>query len=472
MNRNENMSSNKSILLWSYILIGGILCLYNRIGIIVLGLAIIVNCGYRLKYRKAISDKVITILTCYLPFYTLLRLMLIQNGLVPISALLNYLRDILIIIALFTVVINNKFKIALKNKVWTLFIIAWIFGLVISFGYGNVSIGFAGLHLTVIPMLLFITIDQDKNTNDGYGFINDLYAVCIIVATIGMVAYMSRPLYFRQLFGLAGNEIDARDYVRFVSVFFTPNVCGSFLSIGIAIGLSKFLKKRQAYNLGIVLFLIICLILTLSRGAWLFGLSVILISLVFIKPKYGIPVMVISVIGFFLIESSSLNLNIFGPAMEKIVRDRFLTIMDRGNSSSYGRVNYWLEAFELLKRSPIGYGIGVSSTAQLGRTNATSLLVIDGFYAKTIIELGIMGIIYCICLIIWSLKKSLIGLRRSQNEITIATLLICIGVLIQCIGSNTLDFVCIAPWYWVFLGLSSKLSREEQKEYLQKDVIL
>ncbi len=447
------------------LLISGTATLYYKFGGILLIFSLVLLIVEKCKKCVSTNEKFIIGFVVALPFYTLVRALIVHFGVPVIGGIYNYIRDIIVILLLFKCILssNGRIRMASTDRVFGFFIIVWIWGILVSFISGYGMVGIKGLHLTVIPALLYIIILNSEISEDEDIISKTFIQIAFIIAIIGLVAYYSRPLYFKELFYAVGNEGDASDYVRFVSVFFTPNVCGNFLSTGFAICLAKLISEKSSkiYLIPLLVFGY-CVLLTLSRGSWAYLVGVIVVALIIIKPQKGIIVGIVIFIGYILFSSTIDSwLDTF---MGNIIQKRFYSLFDTNNNSSYGRVNSWKSAMDLLHKSPFGFGMGVASTAVMNTDLNIGVSVIDGFYIKTIIETGILGVLFCIMFVVWTLISNVINvIKTKKSEISITALLICTGFLLQSFGSNTFDFVCVAPWFWVYLGYAVKI--REKRNY-------
>ena len=430
--------------------------LLNKWGVYFLIVVLIMRFLIVKKECRSFTNRLFILLINFVPFYVLIRLSLLVQGLTILSSSVNYFRDFLIIVLVFATSCFFKSRSS-KNVVFAIIFIAnWLFGFLVSTFYGYISLAITGFHLTVIPLLLFF-VAKSKRVKYGFEeFVSHLLRLSIIVAICGIYCYYKRPSFFIQLFEASGNMNDATNYVRFVSFFFTPNVCGCFLSMGLCAALSMLIiKKRLIYLLSSVL-LVFCLALTLSRGSWMFGFAAVVMALFVFKPKVGFIVTGSFVALFAVLYLFGLRLLQTDNQMAEIINSRFLSLFDRNNYSAYERVDYWHTAFGILEKSPFGFGLGVSSTAQTARDIQTDVAVIDGFYVKTIIETGVFGILFCIAFVLWILKMVFLSYFRNKNLISILAVLMALGFLIQSFGSNTFDFVCTVPFLWIAIGYSTK----------------
>lgn len=453
---NRNITLEK--IYWAVLLATSVFSLYSSFGVLGVVLSIALLFSYYRKIAHTMSERIVLMLVLYIPFYTLIRLTLIEIGLGTLSAAFNYLRDFFILFLFSLMCISSRsFYLMKKDSIWILFFINWIIGLLISVLNGYAILGISGLHLAVLPMLLYLIVAYNSRLNiDGDLVIDIFLKIAMICAITGLIYYYQRPEYYKTLFTLAGNEINASDYVRFVSVFFTPNVCGCFFSIALVASLVRMINRKQVlYAIPICIFGL-CIILTLSRGAWLFSIVAVLLYLCILKPKIGLAISVPIFILFIYGSITNWQFGVFDSFMGNIVKDRFLSLFDSNNSSSFGRVDNWNEALSLLKRSPFGYGMGVGTTAQVSRGIETAVKVIDGFYMKCFAETGVLGLLYVAGIVMWIVTRFFRVCRTYRTEISYIAFLVGCGFLCQSIGSNTFDFVCTAPFIWILLGLSAR----------------
>lgn len=450
------------VLTFLMVVVAGIAALFFQLGILLLFFALLLfyfSTIYNTRSATLI-DKLIFLLIVFLPFYTIFRIAIVQIGMTQLGKLVNYFRDI-VILGMLVYVILEKRRIVLDKQdlPFVFFVFVWLFGLALSTAKGYYLIGLIGLHLSAAPAIIYYVYVYGETSSDTDQFVAAFLKISVCVALIGIVAYFFRPPYYRALFQEAGNQIDAAEYIRFVSVFFTPNVCGSYLSVAFTISLGRLFynrEKRMVFPLVLFLF---CIIFTLSRGSWAFVFSVVFVMFAILRPKAGLAVILALPIVLILVQL--FDISVFDSFMGNNVKERFLTLFSRSNYSSYGRIDTWIEAFKQLKNSPFGFGAGVSTTAQINKDPNIGIEVIDGFYAKTIVETGALGFAYCVVLVLWTARKSIMCIKSSKEKtIGIITLLVSIGFFVQSFGSNVFDFVCVAPWFWLLLGFSYKEYRK------------
>lgn len=419
------------------------------------------------------------ILALFLPFYALIRGYLLTTSFYLLTAGINYFRSALILgvflVLLFRSQFVRDFKVKLRNAnhnrlILALYLLAcnYLYGFAISLIGGNASIGIKGIHLNLIPIFLVYIIYQSKRIDDDFisNFLRLLTRIGFIVAVIGFYFYLSKPIFFGQIFSAFRMQDESASYIvnysRMVSTFLSPNVMGSFMAIITIILFNQIMDKFKLKTLIYLIVVMLSLILTMSRGAWGFALVGILASyhlsarrIKLTKKMWGIIVIPVTIVFVFLILDAE---------MQRIILNRVLTIFDSDSTSSYGRLNDWENALKILDSNISGLGLGVGGINMSLYSNLardTGIGVIDGFYIKTIIETGIVGIIMFPLFMIISMF-SLFNLTSSKNNehskyhrITFAVFL---GAYVQAFGSNVFDFVQISPLLWLLYGFSLKLT--------------
>jgi hypothetical protein len=310
------------------------------------------------------------------------------------------------------------------------------------------------------------------NENKLNKFIRYFIAVGMVVSLIGLYFYFFRPFIFGQLFAVFRNYNETAkeviNYSRMVSVLLSPNVFGSFMAITLIACLNELFDDKisfsNKYYLIGTLLSIAGLVMSMSRGAWMFGVVGIITLIFYNRNKFSVGIKFIKIIVFvFFIGVFLLFLN---PSLINIIGTRFGTILELGNESSYGRLTNWIDAFEPLTKNIFGYGLGVGGINLINYpeiSNIIEIKVIDGFYVKTIIETGIIGILIFIIhiyLMVSGLNQLVKTTKNTYRKYYVIALSIYLGALAQSVGSNVFDFVSISPIIWLFIGIATNLSNK------------
>jgi O-antigen ligase len=223
------------------------------------------------------------------------------------------------------------------------------------------------------------------------------------------------------------------DYVRQRRVFFpfvTPNTLGGYLAIIIPLALTY----RNKALLALPLFF--ALILTKSIGA-LLSLSLALMLYFYLRERFKkrdlliFSGLLISIVFIFILRTH----------LQKLyLQPLFSTAM---------RLNYWIDTLTIIKTHPFT-GLG------LGNFNLTFSRYSHNSYLQVWAEIGILGIIALVWLIILVLRSGLQNLKESPDKAKIAGLICAACVFLI---HNLIDFSFFLPEvslvWWAILGLLS-----------------
>ncbi len=233
---------------------------------------------------------------------------------------------------------------------------------------------------------------------------------------------------------MPGNWVDAGENVRTRAFSFvgSPNVLGSYMAftIPMACGMAfywlqmswkKTASIRQTIfsKSGLVALLFIgaagvmalCLLVTFSRGALLaFGASLALVATmiaVMYDKRFLFVVLGAGAAGALLVY-------ILAPT----VVERLLYVFSPeyfAKSSQGGRVTRWLNAFDRMRHEPFfGAGLGQYGGAVGARHFGT--IYVDNYYAKTLAEMGLVGISLFLWLITAVVKNAFQSWRKVWNS--------------------------------------------------------
>lgn len=178
---------------------------------------------------------------------------------------------------------------------------------------------------------------------------------------------------------------------RIVGSFGNPNVFAEYLLLlipfAVAFAFARGdIRRSVGYGLSLIV-MIVCLVFTFSRGAWLgFLLGAVLFSLVSSKK---------SVIGLLGV---GLALPLLSWGIPDAIMTRFLSIGDLAESSNSYRISAWKGVIQMLKET--GFcGIGVGSEAfdsiypRYAYAGIENLEHSHSLYLQLLVELGIPGLL-------------------------------------------------------------------------------
>lgn len=134
--------------------------------------------------------------------------------------------------------------------------------------------------------------------------------------------------------------------------------------------------------------------------------------------------------------------------------DFFANLIQRGSMISEAineRSDNWFDAFKH-GNLIIGGGLGAFGQKVLGYSK---IIIADGNYFKMLAEIGAIGILLFLTIIISSLVKGFKDLRNNYLEIGIV-----IGISIQAIGSNIFTYQIVIPIFWYAVGRLATKNRQ------------
>ncbi|MDR0957935.1 MAG: O-antigen ligase family protein [Clostridiales bacterium] len=238
---------------------------------------------------------------------------------------------------------------------------------------------------------------------------------------------------------------------RVYSTLENPNVLGEYLIISISISAAAlyFLKKPVSKIAALIVAVIggVCMILTLSRGAWLGLMIAALVFAVLAERK---------LIWLFLLAA------IISPlVMPDSILDRFLSIGNVADSSTSYRVNIWRASLEILKVFwPIGIGQGEESFVtiySLFSLNAITAPHSHNLYLQIIIDLGICGFLLFVCCMLIYFKNLLSLVKKADKQLKFAAAGLAagmVGYLAQGATDNVWYNYRVVCLFWFLLAAS------------------
>lgn len=287
----------------------------------------------------------------------------------------------------------------------TIFTTILLISVTTSFLRGN-SIGWFNLNYSIrytvidfyliLLFLVFISvIKQIKNKNS---LINSLMRWWTLSAFINIFA-----CFFAIVTGVTnlGGASVISFGIRFQGFFKDPNVLGPFLTIPAVFWFEKYLKnkKRNILYLAISIILMVGVVMTFSRAAWLnifftvFGLILMHINKINLRNYLRIFsfVLLVLLLLIFLIET---NIEIFGYQLSNFFRSRL-----RLQSYDQDRFEAQKAFIKGIEKAPF-FGIGPGNYSLLSQGYATHSL-----YLRMFGEKGIFGFFLLLVIILVSLKN-------------------------------------------------------------------
>ena len=239
---------------------------------------------------------------------------------------------------------------------------------------------------------------------------------------------------------------------RVYSTVGNPNALAGYMILFLPTALALTLKSRRKIlkilcGLSFLL-LLLCLVFTFSRGAWLGFLG----SLV--------------VLGFVL-DRRILVLLLVGLAAAPVllpgtIIDRMLFVFSQeyiSISTVYGRLSAWRKAAEIMLAQPLfGAGLGTVGDSVATRRDLPGAFWVDNQYLRIGAEMGVTGLL----LFLWLMKNSVlsvIGQIRGMRDPFFTALLggIAAGlsaVVIQNATVSVFEVLFVSTYWWFLVGIA------------------
>ena len=109
------------------------------------------------------------------------------------------------------------------------------------------------------------------------------------------------------------------------------------------------------------------------------------------------------------------------------------------------RSDQWIGAINNMSNLWLGNGLGANGHRAAG---ITEHLIADGGLAKLFVEMGILGTGIFVYMMILCFKYGTRHLRECAAEVGIIAV-----TLLQCVGSNVLEFQIVTPIFWFAAGV-------------------
>lgn len=285
----------------------------------------------------------------------------------------------------------------------------------------------------------------------------------VLVAFYGFYQFM-----FPSKFGGVWVDTDMFSDIAFrvYSTFGNPNVLGEYFLLIIPIGVAYFFNSKSIF-MKLIYFLsvcamMLCLVLTYSRGCYLGIMAAAAVFLVLLDKRFIIlGIAVLAVMPFVLPDT---------------IMNRFMSIGNMADSSTSYRVNIWFGTIAMLKDywlSGIGPGEAAFNRVYPGYGyNGISAPHSHNLFLQIVCDTGISGIVIFVLMIIRYFRQSLsavLNAKTRENKIlAIAAVSSMVGFMVQSLFDYTFYNYRVMLMFWIVLGLGTLFgnagSLKEDKE--------
>lgn len=250
---------------------------------------------------------------------------------------------------------------------------------------------------------------------------------------------------------MPGNWIDSSESikVRAFSIVGSPNILGVIFVLILPLVISLFLieknKKLKAVYFIETMVMLLGLLLTYSRGAWIAFALAMLVFILFTNVRVLTPFVILG--SLFIVSGNSLSTRLL----------YMLTPEYMFKSASGGRIYRWTIGLKVWSKHKFwGVGLGRYGGA-VAINNDLSPFYLDNYYLKTLVETGYYGVCaigFMIFGFLISTLKVVFTQKNLDNKI-LACGLFCgaLGVLIQNSVENIFEFPAMIIYFVMYAAL-------------------
>ena len=295
-------------------------------------------------------------------------------------------------------------------------------------------------------IIYFIAINHLKEKKQIKRFVFTLLLVCFIVCLIAIYQIPSGARVSAPFEGETGE----------------PNTLGGYLVFMLSISLGLILnygsKMKKIALAVLIVFILVSLAATLSRGSWL-ALVPMIFTLIYLSKKKLI--IIIPLIIIVIMSPVIITKNVKDRALHTVSQRREEGQLKIGGTRIDTSTSARLESFRIIltadfiKHPFFGHGI-------------TGYSFVDGQYPKVLADTGLIGLFTFIFLLYVTYKNTLIAYRKTEDPffsgLSLGYLAGFIGLLVHAIGANTFIIVRIMEPFWFLTAIVIMIPAIEAKE--------
>ncbi len=251
------------------------------------------------------------------------------------------------------------------------------------------------------------------------------------------------------------NWMDAAEGVRSVRVFSvveSPNILGSLMVLIIPVALARALQiqgtgRRQTFYIAVLASMAICLILTLSRGAWLGMVVALIVFSVAWNPKW--------IAGMAFAGGMACLIPPVHRRMSYLLSSRYIM-----SSVTGGRLFGYRTGWEMFINNlwtGVGQGHFGGAVAMNHRDLFPNTFYMDSYWLKTAVEMGIFGLaawfIVVYALFAWSVRAIRTTMDRDARLVIIGGFSGMMGVLVHNFFENVFEVPYMVIYFWMVAAI-------------------
>lgn len=444
-----------------------------KLGVGVAGLVIFAGLGAAVLARPVVG---FLLVLWIFPFYTLAR-SVIELYHIPIPlALLGMWPELVLSVMFVGSVIaairrRERLPVAWDDLPVLVLLLAGVYGIALSLAEGEPVLAVYGLHASVSTLLFYVAARWMRPSPDDLRQVVRAFLLSYaVLAVLSLLDYVFRPHLMIELAALQRRSmLVGRDphlfyswYPRMQSLLFGEGIWGSLSALAslLCLALMTTGTTRAVTRWGLSISALfglsmVCLGLTLSRGAFLCWLAGLLALLLIGGHRR------LRVVGPIVLIVALMAGGVYWRMRDTPLADYFLAradaLVNRDNPLAQDRKGEWKWALDRFRLVPAGMGLGragIVSNTHGGTSSADTIF--DGGYFRVLAEQGIPGILALLTGItglLWVLLRQLRGARGLEKAVGLAVTAYLCGIAVQNAGHNAFDFLYPTAVLWTLVGL-------------------
>jgi len=244
------------------------------------------------------------------------------------------------------------------------------------------------------------------------------------------------------------HAVEGGDLIRSMSTLSGPNQLAAYLMILTSLGLGFLLKVKESKKWLWALFVLTALVttaFTFSRSAYIGTFIIIVTSLfLFIQNKKRLLKVGVSL---FIICSIAVG-GVFA------IKPNLITDLVVRAESTGAHFERTLNGTSYIISHPAGIGIGKAGPASVWLDDDKVGFIPESWYLQIGIELGILGLILFISIILLTMKQLLRSFKEQKNHIHVGLFLALLGISVAALFLHSWEESAVALTLWGLMGLS------------------
>lgn len=303
-----------------------------------------------------------------------------------------------------------------------------------------------GVHLLILPSFIFFTVRNFDDVNQEK-LLRLIIYLHLFMAVTGLVLFVWRPEFYtnnlRTQYSQQGYDDLWQLYSRLNS--YMGSTATGILS-AITIALLPMVKVRQLLKYVFVMVLMVTVLLTQQRGAYI-TMAISLLVFVSHSKRYMLrSFLVLAAIFIVAIMYLNTTSNTAVSSVYSIVVNRITLDILHGDYASE-RGHSFQKGLDISAQFPFGMGAGATTSAADDAGANPLGQVVDSNYMRIACDLGYFGLYLFIALILTAIFTIF---RNNKNK---HYLLILFIYLFQANFTNVFDVYYVNHLFWLFLGL-------------------